>query len=35
MSRAERYEAQVAAALDAVALRPPAAFLWFGRRETV
>jgi hypothetical protein len=24
----------VAAALDAVALRPPDAFLWFGRRET-
>jgi hypothetical protein len=29
------YEAQVAAALDALALRPPDAFLWFGRRETV
>ena len=32
---AARYEAQVAAALRAVTLRPPAAFLWFGRRETV
>ena len=31
----ERYEDQVAAALRAVALRPPAAFLWFGRREAV
>jgi len=29
------YEAQVAAALDAVALRAPDAFLWFGRREAV
>lgn len=29
------YEAQVAAALRAVELRPPAAFLWFGRREPV
>jgi hypothetical protein len=29
------YEAQVAAALDALALRPPDAFLWFGRRETI
>jgi len=29
------YEAQVAAALGAVELRPPAAFLWFGRREPV
>jgi hypothetical protein len=29
------YEAQVSAALDAVALRPPGAFLWFGRRESV
>jgi HopA1 effector protein family len=28
-----RYEAQVAAALAAVQLRPPDAFLWFGRRE--
>jgi hypothetical protein len=27
-----RYEAQVAAALHAVEVRPPAAFLWFGRR---
>ena len=34
-SRRGRYEVQVAAALDAVALRPPDAFLWFGRRETV
>ena len=31
---AERYEAQVVAALRAVELRPPDAFLWFGRRET-
>ncbi len=30
-----RYEAQVAAALDAVTMRAPDAFLWFGRRETV
>jgi hypothetical protein len=29
---ASRYEAQVAAALRAVEVRPPAAFLWFGRR---
>jgi hypothetical protein len=28
----ERYEAQVAAALGAVDVRQPAAFLWFGRR---
>jgi hypothetical protein len=28
------YEAQVAEALDAVALRAPGAFLWFGRRES-
>ena len=32
---AERYEAQVRAALRAVALRAPDAFLWFGCRETV
>ncbi|HEV2774338.1 MAG TPA: T3SS effector HopA1 family protein [Solirubrobacteraceae bacterium] len=31
----ERYEAQVIAALRAVELRPPDAFLWFGRREVV
>jgi hypothetical protein len=30
-----RYDAQVLAALAAVELRPPDAFLWFGRRETV
>lgn len=30
-----RYEAQVTAAFGAVELRPPDAFLWFGRRETV
>lgn len=30
-----RYEDQVLAALRAVELRPPRAFLWFGRRETV
>jgi hypothetical protein len=30
-----RYEAQVAAALGAVQPRPPDAFLWFGRRESV
>ena len=29
-----RYEAQVRAVLAAVALRPPDAFLWFGRRES-
>ena len=29
-----RYEDQVAEALGAVALRPPDAFVWFGRRET-
>ncbi len=29
---AGRYDAQVAAALRAVEVRPPAAFLWFGRR---
>jgi hypothetical protein len=31
---AGRYEDQVAAALRAVEVRPPAAFLWFGRRFT-
>lgn len=31
----ERYEAQVLAALGAVEPRPPDAYLWFGRRETV
>ena len=31
----DRYETQVVAALRAVQLRPPDAFLWFGRRETV
>ena len=30
-----RYEAQVLAALGAVELRAPDAFLWFGRRETM
>jgi hypothetical protein len=32
---ASRYDAQVAAALRAVEVRPPAAFLWFGRRFAV
>lgn len=32
---AGRYEVQVAAALRAVEVRPPAAFLWFGRRFAV
>lgn len=31
----DRYEAQVAAALGAVDVRPPATLLWFGRRVTV
>jgi hypothetical protein len=31
----DRYEAQVLAALGAIGLRPPAAYLWFGRRFTV
>jgi hypothetical protein len=31
----ERYDAQVAAALGAVEVRPPGAFLWFGRRVAV
>ncbi len=30
-----RYEAQAVAALGAIELRPPDAFLWFGRRESV
>jgi HopA1 effector protein family len=28
----DRYEAQVVATLEAVGVRPPAAFVWFGRR---
>ena len=31
----DRYEAQALAALDAVAARPPDAYLWFGRRIAV
>jgi hypothetical protein len=31
----DRYEAQVLAALGAIGLRPPAAYLWFGRRFAV
>jgi len=31
----DRYEAQVLAALAAIGLRPPAAYLWFGRRFAV
>jgi hypothetical protein len=31
----DRYDAQVAAALGAVEVRPPGAFLWFGRRASV
>ena len=31
----DRYEAQAAAALAAVEVRPPGAFLWFGRRTAV
>jgi len=31
----DRYEAQVLAALGAIGVRPPAAYLWFGRRFAV
>ena len=35
LTAAERYEAQAAAALSAVDVRPPAALLWYGRRIAV